>query len=147
MHRLRDRLSGAAWVLLAVLLLVALPLAAGAGAARHAAGTPPARWTLTRAGLQHITARHFHGSTATHAGKYTREMSNEEQLRKLINATFHGETPEPQDKGRWKYEHTFDKTIGDVDIDGRPADLRTLRLILAPDGTVITAFPVGRNER
>lgn len=112
---------------------------------RQESTRPPSQWTLSKSALDHIKLRHFPGSKAIGAGKFI-VGTDEAKLRKWIRTTFRNGRKILQERDgkptRWKYEHTFEEKIGDIGTDGRPAELKILRLILEQNGAVVTAFPV-----
>lgn len=98
---------------------------------------PSAR--LTQDGLEHIVERHWPTSGARGAGKFS-EGTTARGLRDMINESVEKGVSRPNTRNRpgTIFEHDFGRPIG-VDSAGRPAT--RLRTVVAPDGTVKTAFP------
>ena len=94
---------------------------------------------VTQKCLDHIIDRHWFTSKAKGAGKFAQEITVND-LKEMIEIT--------SSKGKLKAntndrpgtiaEYNFGRTIGTT-IDGYPAS--RLRVVIAPDGYVITAFP------
>jgi len=97
----------------------------------------PAR--LTQKGLDHIVARHWFGSSAKGAGKFSQNMTVK-QLKSMINQTTTKGVFRPNTLNRVGTiaEYNFGRTIG-TNISGRAAS--NLRVVIGPNGNVITAFP------
>ena len=89
--------------------------------------------------MQHIVARHGPESQVPGAGKYARGTTPEMIRTMITEAVQHGR-PSPDTNGRpgTLYDYAFPNDIG-TSIDGRPT--RHLRVVVGPDGGVITAFP------
>jgi hypothetical protein len=94
---------------------------------------------LTERGLRHIQERHWPTSDAPGAGKFfdgitvqdLRELIDEAVAKGRIRINSHG-------RPGAVFEYDFHRQIG-VNIQGEPAS--RLRVVVAPDHTVITAFP------
>jgi hypothetical protein len=94
---------------------------------------------LTERGLRHIQERHWPTSDAPGAGKFAegitvhdlRELIDEAVARGRLRVNSHG-------RPGAVFEYDFERPIG-INIQGEPAS--RLRVVVAPDHTVITAFP------
>ena len=97
----------------------------------------PAR--LTQKSLDHIIARHWFTSGAKGAGKFSQGMTGK-QLKSMINQTTTKGAFRPNTLGRpgTIAEYNFGRTIG-TNINGGAAS--NLRVVIGPNGNVITAFP------
>jgi RHS repeat-associated protein len=100
---------------------------------------PRGRPTLTQGGLEHIVERHWATSDAVNAGKFA-PATTARSLKSMIEDTVAngGFRPNTGSRPGWIYEHDFGSKIG-VDIGG--SSTSSLRVVLRPDNTVITAFP------
>lgn len=94
---------------------------------------------LTERGLRHIQERHWPTSDAPGAGKFAEGITVRD-LRALIDEAVAKGRVRVNSHGRpgVVFEDDFDRPIG-VNIQGEPAS--RLRVVVAPDHTVITAFP------
>jgi RHS repeat-associated protein len=95
--------------------------------------------TLTQDGLEHIVLRHWATSGAARAGKFGPGTSAR-NLRDMIDDAVRGGASRPNTNGRpgMIFEYDFGRLIG-KSISGRAST--RLRVIVAPNGHVITAFP------
>jgi hypothetical protein len=119
-----------------------LAAALGAGSLRGLlkSATTGATARLTQKGLEHIVERHWATSGAQGAGKFAVGTSLKD-LKSMINQTIsHPGIIRPNTNGRPGiiYELSFGRTIG-TNISGGAAS--NLRVVVGPNGTVITAFP------
>jgi hypothetical protein len=128
------------------LLLFVVPFIALVGGAvpRHAGAQAlpaPAETELhiSERAMQHILARHGPESDAPGAGKYA-PGTTPEMIRAMITEAVQRGRPSHNTNGRpgTLYDYGFPGDIGTT-IDGRPT--RRIRVVVAPDGGVITAFP------
>jgi RHS repeat-associated protein len=112
-------------------------LAATVIAPRVAAGRIAGR--LTQEGLEHIVLRHWATSGAKGAGKFL-AGTTARSLKAMINQALEQGAVRANTAGRVGQivELDFGKQIG-VSMSGGAAT--RLRVVLSPDGTVITAFP------
>jgi hypothetical protein len=94
---------------------------------------------LTQQGLEHIVARHWATSGAQGAGKFAAGTGLRD-LKSMINQTVSQGALRSNTNGRPGviYELNFGRTIG-TDIGGAAAS--NLRVVVGPNGTVVTAFP------
>jgi hypothetical protein len=94
---------------------------------------------LLQKDLDHIIARHWATSGARAAGKLL-DGTTGKNLLDMVNATVRSGASRANTKGRAGtiFELDFGRQIG-TDIAGKIAT--KLRVVLRPDGTVITAFP------
>lgn len=94
---------------------------------------------LTQKGLDHIVARHWFSSGAKGAGKFL-ESTTAKGLKGMINNTTTQGVFRANTMGRAGTiaEYNFGKTIG-ITSSGAPSS--SLRVIIGPNGNVITAFP------
>jgi hypothetical protein len=94
---------------------------------------------LTERGLRHIQERHWPTSDAPGAGKFADGITVRD-LRDLIDEAVAKGRVRINSHGRpgAVFEYDFDRPIG-INIQGEPAS--RLRVVVAPDHTVITAFP------
>ncbi|MBV8899988.1 MAG: hypothetical protein JOY92_07745 [Verrucomicrobia bacterium] len=94
---------------------------------------------LTERGLRHIQERHWPDSDAPGAGKFADGITVRD-LRDLIDEAVAKGRVRVNSHGRpgVVFEYDFGRPIG-VNIQGEPAS--RLRVVVAPDHTVITAFP------
>jgi hypothetical protein len=94
---------------------------------------------VTQKSLEHIIDRHWSTSGAEGAGKFVQGTSTED-LREMIEITATKGRYRPNTNGRPGKiaEYNFEKVIGTT-INGSPAS--RLRVVIAPDSYVITAFP------
>ena len=94
---------------------------------------------LTQERLEHIVERHW--STSGHntppAGKFIAGMTAR-RLKEMIRIAAEGGTWQPARGRRLQIEYDFGHTIG-VDRYRNPAT--RLRVIVEPDGEVVTAYP------
>ena len=111
--------------------------AAAIGATPAVAGRISGR--LTQEGLEHIVLRHWATSGAKAAGKFLPGTSAR-SLKGLISQALEQGAVRANTAGRAGQivEYNFGRQIG-VSMSGGPAT--RLRVVLSPDGTVITAFP------
>jgi hypothetical protein len=109
--------------------------------AAQALPAPPeaAELHLSARAMQHIVARHGPDSHAPGAGKYA-SGTTPDMIRAMIVEAVRRGRPRPDTNGRpgTLYDYEFPSDIG-TSIDGRPT--RRLRVVVGPDGGVITAFP------
>jgi hypothetical protein len=96
--------------------------------------------TLTQGGLDHIVERHWATSDAEGAGKFAAGTTGR-SLKSMIEETVAsgGIRPNTLNRTGWIYEYDFGSKIG-IDIGGN--ETPWLRVVLNPDNTVRTAFPV-----
>jgi hypothetical protein len=94
---------------------------------------------LTERSIRHIEERHWPTSDAPGAGKFA-EGITVDALGLLVNEAVTNGRVRPNTHGRpgQTFEYDFRRQIG-VNIQGLPAS--RLRVVVAPDHTVITAFP------
>jgi hypothetical protein len=94
---------------------------------------------LTERGLRHIQERHWPSSDAPGAGKFAEGITVQD-LRELIDEAVAKGRVRRNSHGRpgTVFEYDFGRPIG-INIQGEPAP--RLRVVVAPDHTVITAFP------
>ena len=92
---------------------------------------------LTQKGLEHIAERHLFTSGAQKAGKFAEDMGAR-AIRDLVNEAIAKGAASADRFGRTAFEYDFGRVIG-TDIGGNPAN--TLRVVVEPNGTVVTAFP------
>ena len=94
---------------------------------------------LTERGLRHIQERHWPTSAAPGAGKFADGITVQD-LRGLIDEAVAYGRVRWNSHGRpgYIFEYDFHRPIG-INIQGEPAS--RLRVVVAPDHTVITAFP------
>ena len=94
---------------------------------------------LPERAMAHILARHGPDSHAAGAGKFAPGMTAAD-IRALIAETVHAGTRRADTYGRPDalYDDSFMRPIGTT-IQGRPTP--RLRVVVAPDGAVITAYP------
>jgi hypothetical protein len=94
---------------------------------------------LTDRGLRHIQERHWPTSDAPGAGKFAEGITVQD-LRELIDEAVARGRVRVNSHGRpgAVFEYDFGRPIG-INIQGEPAS--RLRVVVAPDHTVITAFP------
>lgn len=94
---------------------------------------------LTERGIRHIQERHWPTSDAPGAGKFA-EGITVDGLRALIDQAVARGRARINSHGRpgTVFEYDFYRPIG-TNIQGDPAS--RLRVVVAPDHTVITAFP------
>lgn len=92
---------------------------------------------LTQQGLEHIAERHLFTSGAQGAGKFAQDMGAR-TIRDLINDAVANGASSAGRFGRTVYDYDFGRVIG-TDINGNPAT--SLRVVVAPNGSVVTAFP------
>ncbi|HEY0789984.1 MAG TPA: hypothetical protein VGD78_02860 [Chthoniobacterales bacterium] len=94
---------------------------------------------LTERSIRHIEERHWPTSDAPGAGKFA-EGITVDVLSALVNEAVTNGTVKPNTHGRpgQTFEYDFHRPIG-VNIQGLPAS--RLRVVVAPNHTVITAFP------
>lgn len=94
---------------------------------------------LTERGLRHIQERHWPTSDAPGAGKFADGITVQD-LRELIDEAVAKGRVRINSHGRpgAVFEYDFGRPIG-INIQGEPAS--RLRVVVAPDHTVITAFP------
>ncbi len=127
-------------------LFVALLLLAllGGALSQHAAAQAlpaPAETELhiSARAMQHILARHGPESDAPGAGKYA-PGTTPDMIRAMITEAVQRGRASRNTNGRpgTLYDYGFPNDIG-ATIDGRPT--RRIRVVVAPDGSVITAFP------
>lgn len=95
--------------------------------------------TLTERAVRHIQERHWPTSDAPGAGKFAEGITVQD-LRELIDEAVARGRVRVNSHGRpgAVFEYDFGRQIG-IDIQGEPAS--RLRVVVAPDHTVITAFP------
>ena len=95
--------------------------------------------TLTQEGLEHIVSRHWASAGTKGAGHFA-EGTTARGLRSMIDDVFEKGAIRPNTQGR--PGHIFEYDFG-RSIESNPAGFATsmLRVIRAPNGTVITAFP------
>jgi hypothetical protein len=100
---------------------------------------PPGEPELTQSALDHIVARHFPASDAANAGKFA-DGTTGQQVKSMIREAVQNGKFRPNTNGRpgTICEYDFGRTIG-VSRTGNPTS--TLRVVIGPDGQVITAFP------
>lgn len=94
---------------------------------------------LTERGLHHIKERHWPTSAVPGAGKFAGGITDQD-LRELIDETVARGRVRTNSHGRPGeiFEYDFQRPIG-INLQGEPAT--RLRVVVAPDHTVITAFP------
>jgi len=94
---------------------------------------------LTERGIRHIQERHWPTSDAPGAGKFAPGITVED-LHELIDEAVAKGRARVNSHGRpgMIFEYDFYRRIG-INIQGEPAS--RLRVVVAPDHTVITAFP------
>ena len=94
---------------------------------------------LTERAVRHIQERHWPTSDAPGAGKFA-EGITVQGLREMIDETVAKGRARINSHGRpgTVFEYDFYRPIG-INIQGEPAS--RLRVVVAPDRTVITAFP------
>lgn len=109
--------------------------ALGAGARALPRGTPE----LTQQRLEHIVGRHWATSGASRAGKFAPGTSGRD-LRGLIDETARSGAVRPNTGGRAGqiFEQSFGRQIGTSSAGQASSQLR---VVVGPDGKVITAFP------
>jgi hypothetical protein len=123
---------------LALLLAAAAPFAAPSA-------LPPALHAqtleahLSDHAMRHILARHGPGSLAADAGKFA-HGTDEAAIRAMILEAIRDGRPRHDTRGRpdTLFDYRFPASIG-VTADGRPT--RRLRVVVAPDGEIVTAYP------
>ena len=98
---------------------------------------PPVK--VTQRSLEHIIDRHWPASKAEGAGKFAEEITVSD-LKEMIETTATQGTVRTNTHGRPGKiaEYDFKRPIGTT-INGSPAT--RLRVVIAPDGYLITAFP------
>ena len=97
----------------------------------------PAR--LTQEGLDHIIARHWFSCGAKGAGKFTQDMTGKKLKSMIQTATSKGVIRQnTMGRAGTIAEYNFGSVIG-TNIKGGAAT--NLRVIISPNGNVITAFP------
>jgi hypothetical protein len=106
--------------------------------AQPRAALPP-RVFLTQKRLEHIVERHWatSGHNTPPAGKFMAGMTAR-RLKEMIRIAAEGGTWQPARGRRLQIEYDFGHTIG-VDWYRNPAT--RLRVIVEPDGEVVTAYP------
>ena len=94
---------------------------------------------VTQRSLEHIIARHWSASKAEGAGKFAKEITVS-NLKEMIETTAAQGAFRSNTNGRPGKiaEYDFKRAIGTT-INGSPAT--RLRVVIAPDGYLITAFP------
>ncbi len=99
----------------------------------------PSAANLTQEGLEHIIARHWFSSGSKGAGKFI-EGATAKGLKNMINTTTTQGTfrTNTMERVGTIAEYNFGKVIGTTS-SGVPTS--RLRVIIAPNGNVITAFP------
>jgi len=99
--------------------------------------TQPVR--ITKKSLEHIISRHWSASEAQGAGKFSDEITVN-VLKEMIETTVAQGKLRPNTHGRPGQiaEYDFKKPIGTT-INGYPAT--RLRVVIAPNDNIITAFP------
>src|SRR6185437_16476267 len=122
--------------LLAALLAVATPQHSMAQALPAPAET---EIHVSARTMQHILARHGPESDAPGAGKYA-PGTTPAMIRAMIAEAVQRGRPSRDTNGRpgTLYDYGFPSDIGTT-IEGRPT--RRIRVVVAPDGYVITAYP------
>lgn len=126
--------------LVALFLALLLAVAPHHGAAQPLpAPSDAAELRISARTMQHILARHGPESQAPGAGKYA-SGTTPDMIRAMIAEAVRRGRPSPDTNGRpgTLYDYSFPNDIG-TSIDGRPT--RRLRVVVGPDGGVITAFP------
>jgi hypothetical protein len=123
-----------------IVVSAAAPLGIGVKVAKGGAqllGSAPAK--LTQQGLQHIVARHWATSGAKGAGKFL-EGTTARGLKEMIKTTTTQGVFRANTFGRAGTiaEYNFGRVIGKTSA-GAPAS--SLRVVIGPNGNVITAFP------
>jgi hypothetical protein len=89
--------------------------------------------------LDHIIARHWPTSGASGAGKFAQGTTGRSLLDMIKEGVGKGVSrPNTRNRPGTIFEHDFGRQIG-VDISGNPAT--RIRVVVRPDGTVVTAFP------
>jgi hypothetical protein len=128
----------AALALAAALLLPGAPFSPRVLYAQLAAPAP-AEVHLTAHAMRHILERHGPDSTAPDASKYARGTTPA-TIRGMIAEAIREGHPHPDTNGRagTLYDYSFKRDIGTT-IEGRPT--HTIRVVVAPDGAVLTAYP------
>ena len=95
--------------------------------------------TLTQQGLEHIVERHWFTSGAKNAGKFAEGTMGRDLKSMIQEATSTGTSrANTFNRPGTIFEKDFGTAIG-TDIGGNPAT--KLRVVVRPDGTVVTAFP------
>ena len=99
-----------------------------------------ARAILTQDRLEHIVFRHWATSSAAGAEKFS-PGTTARSLRALIEEAVAGGVALSNTRGRAGsiLEYDFGRQIG-IDVSGQAAT--RLRVVLRPDNTVFTAFPI-----
>lgn len=90
--------------------------------------------------MRHILQRHAWWTTERNVGRFL-EGINARQIVTMIHdaVQYPNRIAWQSEDMRWVYDRLFPNIIGH-DRDRRPT--RWLRVVVAPDGTVITAFPI-----
>lgn len=94
---------------------------------------------LSQQRLDHIIARHWHGSQTANAGHFASGTTGR-GLTSMIDDTVRGGTFRPNTAGRpgTIFEHDLGRTIG---TNAAGNSTSRLRVVVDPSGNVITAFP------
>lgn len=97
--------------------------------------------TITQERIQHIADRHLNKNKHLDATKFSPHL-NEEKVVKMIRRTVANPRTQWQTTNeKYTAEYTYKKPIG-VDKNGHEAKL--LRVVIAPNGYLITAHPVAK---
>lgn len=128
----------------ALILALLAALALAAAFQRGVAQPQPAYSGVAEAhisphAMRHILERHGPESTAPGAGKFAPGTTPDLIRAMIAEAVRHGR-PHANTNGRpgTLYDYSFPYDIGTT-IDGRPT--RRIRVVVGPDGEVVTAFP------
>lgn len=136
--------GGSAWVAVEVVgtrttlsALVYTPRGLADDAAQLA--LPRGGANLSQQRLDHIIARHWHGSQTANAGHFASGTTGR-GLTSMIDDTVRGGTFRPNTAGRpgTIFEHDLGRTIG---TNAAGNSTSRLRVVVDPSGNVITAFP------
>lgn len=99
-----------------------------------------AKVTLTQKGLEHIVYRHWATSGFSNIGRFAQGTSAR-GLRDMIGTAVANGVSRPNTMGRAGtiFEYNFGRTIGTASSG---AATGSLRVVVSPNGNVITAFPI-----
>lgn len=116
--------------------------------ASNKASSVPRKPRLTNERLGHIWKGHSPSSNAKGKGKFAKNTTKRDMRRMVNKATKYGNSrPNSTTQGRQGgtiYEYKFPKAIG---VNGKGQKTNRLRVVVSPNGKVVTAFPYGRNKK
>ena len=93
--------------------------------------------SASNAAVEHVLSRHAFGSTSRNAGKF----ASSADIPGLIRSTVANGSIRPGNSGgpsRYVFEHVFDGPVG---VNRAGQDAFNVRVVLEPDGSLVTAFP------